>query len=985
MIMLIRFLFILIWFLIPSLSVQLQKDNSHPSQKKDAPFNYESTAWADSVFNSLSADERLGQLFMMAAYSNQGYDEKQRITALINQNKIGGLIFMQGSPAKQASLTNYYQSISKVPLMIGIDGEWGLSMRLDSTILFPRQQTLGAIQNNDLLFQFGQELGKECSRIGVNVDFAPDVDVNNNPLNPVIGDRSFGDNKFNVAAKGIAVMQGMQQYHVLACAKHFPGHGNVDKDSHKTLPTVNGSKQELFDLELYPFMQMIDSGVGSIMVAHLNVPALDSTGIASTLSKTIVTKLLRDSLGFNGLIFTDALNMKGVSDTWGVGDVDVRALIAGNDVLLYSGNVPLAISKIKEALAAGSITQQEIDAHVKKILQAKFWMGLNHFKPIQLEGITDDFLSPKTQLLKMQLVENALTLVKNNNQIIPLKNLDTLKIASVDISESGLTEFSSMLKQFAPVTTFSISKNSSADGWALLENKLANYNLIIVGVHEMNRSASSNYGITEATKNFISIMQTTKKVVAVTFGSPYALNQFENCNALLCAYSNDTVNQNLSAQLLFGAIRAKGKLPVTASSVFKSGMGLITTQVIRMKYSIPEEVGLNSSEFSKLDDIAIEAIDQHATPGCQIMVVKDNTVIYQKSFGYHTYDDIDKVQNDDLYDIASVTKIASTTMCVMNLVNQGLLDVNKTVSDYLPEFAGTNKADIPLTQILTHTAGLKPWIPFYKETLDDAGNLKPTVYNPIPTKTFSLEVTPDIYMNRIYVDTMWQRIIQSPVEDYGSYKYSDLDFYIMKAIVERITNVPIDQYVKNNFYSPLGLSTIGFLPLQHFSKDRIVPSNYDNVFRHQLIWGTVHDQGAAMLGGVAGHAGIFSDANDLAVIMQMLLNHGEYGGKKYLDSSTVEKFTEQHSKVCRRGLGFDKPEPNPNKSSPACEGASCNAYGHQGFTGTCVWADPNQNLIYVFLSNRTYPDDENQKINSMGIRNRIWQAVYDIIKNDETN
>ena len=962
-------------------------DNSTKSNHEitGPPFLNGSTAWADSVFNKLTTDEKLGQLFMIAAYSNQGYDEKQRIAGLIQQNKVGGLIFMQGSPAKQASLTNYYQSISKVPLMIGIDGEWGLSMRLDSTILFPRQQMLGAITDNNLLFQFGQQLGIECQRIGVNINFAPDVDINNNPLNPVIGDRSFGDNKFNVAAKGIEVMKGMQSVHVLACAKHFPGHGNTDKDSHQTLPTVSGSLLELTDVELYPFQQMIDSGVGSIMVAHLNVPAIDSSGIASTLSKPIITDLLKTKLGFKGLVITDALNMKGVSATWGVGEVDAKALIAGNDVLLFSGNVSLAIQKIKEAIANGEITQQEVDERVKKILQAKFWMGLNHFKPIDLNTIGADLNSPSVQLLKQQLIENALTLLKNENHLIPFQSLDTFKIATVDITEKGESEFSEMIEKFAPISSYTISKNSSADGWALLQTKLTNNNLVIIGVHEMVRSAGSNFGLTQATLDFINQMQAKCKTIVTVFGSPYSMKNFTDAKYLLCAYNDDTITQQAAAQLLFGAIKAKGHLPVTSSNEFKFGDGFLTLNNTRLKFSIPEEVGLKSADFQKLDDIAFEAIDEHATPGCEIEIIKSGMVVYQKSFGYHTYDAIDKVQNSDLYDIASVTKIASTTLCVMKLYDEGLIDINKTVSDYLSEFKGSNKADIPLTEIMTHTGGLKAWIPFYKDTQDPDGSLNETIYNPIRTKTFSLEVTPNIFINSTYSDSMWQRIIDSPLENRGDYKYSDLDFYIMKAIVERISHVPIDQFVKTNFYGPLGLSTIGFNPLLRFPKQRIVPSNYDNVWRHELIWGTVHDQGAAMLGGVAGHAGIFSDANDLAVLMQMLLNHGSYGGIQFLDSSTVEKFTEQHSKVCRRGLGFDKPEPNPNKASPACKSASCNAYGHQGFTGTCVWADPQYDLIFVFLSNRTYPDDENGKINSLGIRNRIWQAMYDILGVEPVN
>ncbi len=948
------------------------------------PFLLESSAWADSIFNTLTPDERLGQLFMLAAYSNKGTEEKLNIAAMISKYKIGGLIFMQGGPGRQAALTNFYQNVSTVPLLIAIDGEWGLNMRLDSTMNFPKQQMLGAIQSDTLIYLMGKEIARQCKRIGVNVNFAPDVDINNNALNPVIGDRSFGENKYNVAAKGIAYMRGLQDGGVIACAKHFPGHGDTDADSHLTLPIIKASKERIDSLELFPFKEMINAGVGSMMVAHLFVPALDTTNNrASTLSPTIVTGILKQQLGFQGLIFTDAMNMKGVSNYSSPGKVDAMALLAGNDVLLFSGNVGEAIKQIKSSIDSGFISRAEVDERVKKILRAKYWCGLNHQKNISTKNLNADLNTNGAKLLKQQLIENALTLVYNKNNFIPFKKLDTLRIASVAIGAFSKNSFQTMLEQYAPIKSFQMDKQSTKEEYAALTTKLKDYNLVVISVHNMNKKSGDFYGIPQSAKTFIDAISEQKKTVVTVFGSPYALKFFEDNNWLLECYNDETVTQQMAAQLLFGGIKAKGKLPVSASKNILSGIGLLTTSTIRLKYTMPEEVAVREDLLKKIDSIVDDALLDHAFPGCQVLVAKDGMVIYQKSFGFFTYDKIDSVRNDDLYDLASITKIAATNMEIMKLYDDGKIDLNKTLGDYLPEARGTNKENIMLKELLTHTAGLKPFIPFYKHTLDANGKLDANLYSTISTKDKSIRVTKDIFMKPEYIDTMWEDIYSSPVSTHGTYVYSDLDFYFLKAVAEKIRGKPIDELADKNFYSPLGMPTMGYNPTDKFSLDRIVPSNYDNFYRHELIQGYVHDQGAAMLGGVGGHAGVFSSANDLAIEMQMLLNGGEYGGEKYFSPVTVQKFTTQAGKICRRGLGFDKPEPDPDRASPCCSEASCNTYGHQGFTGTCVWTDPQYNLIFVFLSNRTFPDDENGKINSLSVRKNIQEAIYKAILNSE--
>ncbi|MBA2422982.1 MAG: serine hydrolase [Chitinophagales bacterium] len=953
-------------------------ENKMQPEEGIPPYLYGQSTWADSLLQTMTLEERIGQLFMVAAYSRSNSDPSH-VADLIKKYSIGGVIFMQGEPSKQAILTNYFQSISKVPLMIGQDAEWGLSMRIDSTVVFPREIMLGAIQDNNLIYEFGKEMARECKRIGVNVSFSPVVDINSNALNPVIGDRSFGENKLNVASKGIMYMRGLQDGGVLACAKHFPGHGDTDKDSHKTLPTVSGSRARLDSIELFPFQKIIDAGVGSVMIAHLNIPSLDSNvNLPSTLSKKIVTGLLKVNMGFKGLSFTDALNMKGVTDYYPAGEADVRALIAGNDILLFPGNVSGAVEKIKEAIQLGTITQDEIDSRVRKILQAKFWLDLSDRKAIETIGLYDDLNNGAALLLKQKLCENAITVVKNKQDLIPIKKLESSSFASVAVGAAEQSPFQKMLSNYAAVTHFQISKNATNKEFENLKNILLHYDTVFVAIQNMSRSPAANFGITQNTRNFIKLLLTTRlKIVLTVFGSPYSLEYFDDADWLVDAYNDDVVTQQVAAQVLFGGLSSKGRLPVTASGKAVAGSGVSSASPFRLSYTLPEAAGISSQKLSAIDSLVLEAIHEQATPGCQVWVAKEGKVIWKKSYGNFTYDLNHEVEDDDIYDIASITKIAATTLMVMKLYDERKIDLNKTIASYLPEFKDTDKENIKIHQLLTHEAGFVPYFPFYKATLDTTGNLKKSIYSNIKQGDYTLQVTPDIFMNRNYTDSMWYQIVNTPLLSPGKYIYSDNDFYILKKVAEKISGEPMDDFLKKHFYDQLGLSRMSFNPLKDFQVESFVPSNYDFTFRKEMLQGTVHDQGAAMLGGVAGHAGLFSNADDLGTLMQMLLNNGSYGGKKYLDSTTVARFTGRNGFGNRRGLGFDKPETEMDKASPVCEGASAATFGHQGFTGTCVWADPESQLIYVFLSNRIFPDDENKRLNTLDTRIKIHQVIYD--------
>lgn len=941
--------------------------------------------WVDSVYTNMTDDERIAQLFMVAAYSNKDEAHVKEIEKLITDHKIGGLIFMQGGPYRQVKLVNHYQSLAQTKLLISTDAEWGLAMRLkDSTMAFPYQLTLGAIQNEKLIYNMGLEAARQLQRVGVHVSFSPVVDVNNNPNNPVINFRSFGEDKYNVALKGLAYMEGLQDGGVMACAKHFPGHGDTDSDSHLTLPIIKHSRERLEELELYPFKILINNGVKSVMAAHLFIPSLDSTkNQATSLSRKVTTDMLKNELGFKGLVFSDALNMKGVSQYYKQGEVALKAFLAGNDVLLFAEDVPKGIQLIKAALKDGRIKRDEFEYRVKNLLSAKFDQGLTHFDSLSLEGLYEDLHTPQAWLLNRELYGQALTLAANTGDYIPVKALDK-NFASLSIGASEITLFQQSLNRYAKLDNYQVSKEAGQDKLKELENKLAQYETVFVGIHDMSQYASKGYGINATTRSFLENLSKKTRVVLVLFGNPYSLKYFDYASHVLVAYQENELTQELAAEALFGAREIKGQLPITASTKYKFGTGIITESLGRLQYTIPEAVGLNHLELQKIDSIALSAITNQATPGCQILVAKEGQVIYYKSFGHHTYDSVRAVQNNDLYDLASITKVGATTLSLMKLYDERQLQLNRRLSDYYPPLDTTNLKNLVVRDVLAHKSGLKSWIPFYLRTVEDTALYK-VCYKTEGDSIYCLPVNDALFMREDYKDSVIYIITHTELNKKKEYVYSDLGFILFNEVIGNITGTALDKFADSIFYRPLGLSTMGFNPLEEFPLDRIVPTEEDKVFRKGLVHGYVHDPAAAMFGGVSGHAGLFSDANDLAIMFQMLLNRGSYGGVQYLEPKTVDLFTKKNDDASRRGLGFDKPEPDKLKPGPTSINASMRSYGHSGFTGTCVWADPEHELIYIFLSNRINPTADNRKLISENIRTEIHQVLYDAILKSEQN
>ncbi|SHN02929.1 glycoside hydrolase family 3 N-terminal domain-containing protein [Polaribacter sp. KT 15] len=965
-------------FLAIAFTISLSAQRLDPLRTKDFVAQ---EIWVDSIMNSMSIDEKIGQIFMVQAYSNLDEKHERFINKMITKYHVGSLIFMQGTPEKQAILNNRYQDSAKVPLLIGFDGEWGLDMRLKNTYRFPWNMTLGAIRNDSLITKFGKHLGQHAKRIGIHVNFAPVIDVNVNPENPIIGNRSFGESKENVTAKAIAFIKGMQSEGVLANGKHFPGHGDTAADSHYTLPVLNFDAARLDSIELYPYKKTFDVGLASVMTAHLNIPSLEPNAtLPTSLSKNVVTNLLQEKLGFQGLIITDGLNMKGATNYATSAQIDLAAIQAGNDLLLIPQDVPGSVALIKKALETKTLTEERLNFSVRKILKSKYWAGLHNYKPVVVENIEQDLNRVEDKLLHRELVKKSITLLKNINGNLPIRDLEKQKIAYVKLGDAENTAYVDMLKNYTKVD---VVADKNLDG---LITKLKPYNYVIIGFHKSNQHPWKSYKFTNKELVWLQEIAREKSVVLDVFASPYSLLQvksFANIEGLIVSYQNSKISQEVSAQILFGAITAKGKLPVSIGSEFKEGFGLSSTNLSRFEYTIPEAAGMSSIKLAAIDKMADTIINQKMAPGLQIFVARNGKVVLEKSYGYHTHDKKIPVKNSDIYDLASLTKILASLPLIMKAEEEQKIPLSASLRDILPSFSNSNKEKVTVKEVLSHFGRLKAWIPFYKDTQDSiTGKNLATFYSSKKSNKFDIKVAENLFINHNYKDSIYKYIKEADQRERVGYKYSDLGYYIFKEALELQYDKPLDKLVDQNFYQSLGADRTTYLPLKKFHRNEIVPTEIDTYYRNQLLQGYVHDMGAAMLGGVGGHAGLFANANDVGKIMQMYLQKGFYGGKRYLKPETIDKFNHRYfsKEKVRRGLGFDKPQLNPRVKA-TCGCVSEESFGHSGFTGTYTWADPKSGLVYVFLSNRVYPNMDNRGLIRSNMRTKIQQVIQDAIIN----
>lgn len=953
--------------------------------------------WVDSIFDTMSYDERIGQLFMVIADLKTDTRNIQRLTRYVNEVKIGGILFHKGDPVTQAEMTNRLQKASRVPMLVSLDGEWGLSMRLAGTTRFPKNMMLGAIEDNNLILEYGREVARQCKEMGIHINFAPDMDVNSNTENPVIGLRSFGENPHAVAEKGIAYSRGLEGEGIISVAKHFPGHGDTSEDSHYTLPTVHHDLSRLDSVELFPFREYVREGFAGVMTGHLFVPALDKArNRPASLSKPIVTGILREKLGFTGLCFTDALAMKGASARKS-DNPSVMALLAGNDILLAPTAPVNDFKAVKEAIDEGILKMEDIEAKCLKVLQYKYISGLNNYRPIQTKGLSERLNSHHATWLAAKLNSEAITLLKNEENVIPLKQLDKKKTAVVSIGDDTDSDFIKMLSRYDSVAVFSISRTATTAQTQQVYKKLEKYDRIIFGIHTVRIPESQ------------AIRQLTakKEVILTFFTLPYFCKEYKasisKAKAVVMAFEGTPLAQEYAAQLIYGGIAAKGKLPVSIPGLYYAGSGIFTEKT-RLGYHEPEEVGLNAIRLQAIDSIAQEGVDKNAYPGCQVLVAKDGMIIYNKSFGHYSFDKKQPVDENAVYDLASSSKATGTLLAVMKAYDAKKFTLNNKISDFVPELKQSDKKDLNIKELLYHQSGLTPSINFYLDAIDKdsyQGSLYssaknathpvrfdattyvrndftylPSLVSETKKPGFTTEVARNFYVNDTFKDTIIQDIKKSRLTGRGKYKYSCINFILLKMMVENQMKRPMDELLHDDFFSRLGAWHTTYNPLHVMDTLQIVPTENDGFVRRQLLRGYVHDEAAAFQGGVSGNAGLFSNANDLAKVLQLYLNLGTYGGEPYLSAETSRLFTQSKSPSSRRGLGFDKPVPGNANASPCGILAPASVYGHTGYTGTCFWVDPDNKLIYIFLSNRVHPTRANNKLGQLDIRPRIQDTIY---------
>lgn len=782
--------------------------------------------WVDSVMDGLTLKQKVGQLFIYTLAPTRDNANRALLQKVIKEYHVGGLLFSGGELGSQAILTNEAQELSKVPLLLTFDGEWGLAMRLKQLPPFPKNKVLGRIRDDSLLYAYGREVARQLKEIGVQVNFAPVADVNINPRNPVINVRSFGADPELVARKVIAYARGLEDGGVLSVCKHFPGHGDTETDSHKALPLLAFDRARLDSIELYPFRKAIAAGLGGMMVGHLEVPALEPTkGLPSSLSRNVVHELLTREMQFQGLIFTDALTMKGAQGTL---SVCLRALKAGNDLLLVPRRLKEEVDAVMAAIKSGELPEKQIEEKCRKVLTYKYALGLRKKPHIQLSGLEQRVTTPYTKALITRLQQAA------------------------DTKEPPLLH-------------------------------------------------------------------------------------------------------------------------------------------------VGKEV---SEEISRT---ALEGISKGAYTGCQVVVMKQGKMVVNQAYGTTAGAGTDTLTTDHIFDLASLTKTTSTLLAVMKLYDQGRLNLTDRLGDLLPWLRNTDKRGITIRQLLLHESGLPSTILFYQEAIDRE-SLKGTLFrgqrdrlhpvqigsrtwaNPsfhfydslisrVPTARHTLQVTDSLWMDASF-KSEYRRLIAEAKLLSRSSRYSCVGFILLQEVVEALSGEGLDRFVARHFYEPMGLTHTGYLPLRWADKKQLVPSNEDKFLRKQVLQGFVHDESAAFQGGVSGNAGLFSTAAEVAQIYQMLLDGGLYRGKRYLSESTCRLFTTTTSKISRRGLGFDRPNRQNPSQGPCAEAISPSTYGHTGFTGTCAWVDPEQQMVYVFLSNRTYPRAWNPLLSRLKIRSRIQQQLY---------
>lgn len=932
------------------------------------------TNWIDETLSKLSLEQKVGQMIMPRGYGyflNSETDEYQRMINLIKNKHVGGFCFFQGEVYATASTINKLQEISDIPLLIAADFERGGTMRIQRMTPFPEAMAIGAANKIDLTFKMGEIVALEARAIGIHINFAPVVDINNNPFNPVINTRSYGESPELVTSIAKAYMSGMQKSGLIAVAKHFPGHGDTDVDSHYDLPVLNVTRSRLDSIELYPYKELIQNGLMGVMTGHLALPKIDQNKLLpASLSQNITKRILIDNLSFKGLVVTDALEMKGVTKLYGTEDAAVAAVQAGADILLLPDDENKAVDAVISAVKDGKILQARIDSSVRKILAIKQWLKLDENRFVDLNKIPNIVSKPEHWKIAKEIAQASITVVKNN-KAIPIQTRKKTLILIITDTEDYRTDinrpdnpksteragdyFLSLFRaRSSNYKTIRISNQTNKMELDTILAQTNTYQNIIFALFVKMRGRTNPFGISQHIINFINSISNTKlnnqKLIAISFGNPYTISTIYNYDAAILTYSDNELSTESAIEVLFGEIKAQGKLPVsipdlrtaTRKTLYAIGTGENTSKTILHEGKIP----FKEEKFDKIDRLIENAIKEKAFPGCQILVAKKGEIIFRKNYGKLNYlKKSEDVTDSTIYDLASLTKVIGTTSAIMKLLDEGKINLDDRVVKYIPEFSSNNKENITISNLLLHNSGLPAWQRFYlickstSETIDSIYNSK-------------LNFKPG-----------------------DSTLYSDLGFIVLGKIIEKITGTTLDEYLNKEFFEPLEMVNTMFKPSEKIL-NRIAPTEIDTIWRKRTIHGTVHDETADLLGGVAGHAGLFSNALDLAKFVQMILNNGSYGGIEFIKPETIRLFTERKSLSEKRGLGWDFK--SVNGYSSAGDLFSPKSFGHTGFTGTSIWVDPERELFVIFLTNRVHPTRTNNKITK--IRSQLHDAVVEMIK-----
>ena len=971
------------------------------AQNKDPEFvKYMHSPWVDSVYKSLTLKEQIAQMIFVRV-SPTLPSTVIEATSQVQKLKVGGVVVFKGTLPDQAQIMNGIQAEAKTPLLVAVDGEWGLGMRFTDVKNFPYQMALGSLTDNKYLYQMGLEVARQAKRAGIHINLAPTVDVNNNALNPVIGFRSFGEDPKDVAAKGLAYMKGMEAGGIVCTAKHFPGHGDTSVDSHADLPLIAHDRARLDAVELYPFKEVLRNGATGIMSAHLNVPALTESKLPTSLSPKALKELVRDQWGYKGLIFTDGMEMKGITKYYGSGMSARMAVEAGNDVLELLGNPAEGIDSIYAAVKKGKIDKKQVEESVRRILAIKYYVGLNKYTPTRTWNLVSDVNSPKADLLIRQMTQATITALQNKENILPLATQGFKKIAILSLRTSPSKVFAERFKKYLKADYFTLNyKNGITKADDLLDT-LKKYDLVIAEMGDFNARTPGKaqtsqdpkanlvlqWGVTTQLKHVLDRLNKEHKTVMAVFGMPYVMNQMpelKDANAVLFSQGDNALAQDLMAQAVCGAFDVTGKLPVN-TTVFPMGTNVPVKGGIRFKYTVGEEVGINSEKLSYMvDSIIYGSIRNGAFPGCQLIIAKDQKIILDRSYGYHDFTGIEPVKDEDLFDMASCTKVTAALPVYMELYDRKMVDLDTPISNYLKglKFEKSNKKDVTLRSQLSHIAGFQPYYPFWSDAK------KKGYLSDKPSKKFTIQIDQNMWASKKVPNMVYKKIRDLKLTEPNKMKYSCLGFVLAPKIIQNVTGENFWDFLEENVYDKLGLQYTTFNPLTRggFPESQVMPTEVDNDFRHMLMHGFVHDEASAVMGGYSSNAGLFSNATGIATIFQMYLNKGTYGGERLFSEETFNTFNKQYylEHENYRAIGFEKTRPtNKDKSvedawpAPSC---SPEAFGHSGFTGTYAWADPETGLVYVFLSNRVYPTRSNKAFDKMQARVGIHELAYQLLR-----